>query len=111
MIATQLRPSPDNAQRDRLVGVAAKAFDFEVVIPGIQGVTERRGWLSRSMKAGIRLFPRLACQAVGGLAGLRRLFCGCSDRCPVNAFPWSRKRSDARIHATTFPRLEGNPLS
>jgi hypothetical protein len=56
MIATQLRPSPDNAQRDRLVGVAAKAFDFEVVIPGIQGVTERRGWLSRSMKAGIRLF-------------------------------------------------------
>ena len=45
------------------------------------------------------VLPCLARQAVGGLSGLSRLFCGCSDRSPVNVFP----RFDAHEHHLSGP--------
>ena len=74
-------------ERDGLMRVAAKAFDFEVAVPGIERVAERRGWLCRSLKAEHALIPRLARQPVGCLACFGRLFCGSPNRCAVNVFP------------------------
>ena len=64
--------------------VAAKAFHFEIAIPGIERVTERGRWLRRSLKAGHALVPRLDGEPVGFLAGFRRPLCRRPDRCAVN---------------------------
>jgi len=37
--------------------VAAKAFDFEIAIPGIECVTERGRWLRRTLKTEHALVP------------------------------------------------------
>lgn len=47
--------SPHDIKRDRLVHIAAKAFHFEIVIPGIQRVTKRGDGCAGPWKASIRL--------------------------------------------------------
>ena len=34
---------PDDVERHGLVGVAAKAFDFEIGVAGVEGITQGRG--------------------------------------------------------------------
>jgi hypothetical protein len=50
------------------MGVAAKAFDFKIRVPGIECVPECRGRLCGSLKAEHALIPSLARQPVGSLA-------------------------------------------
>jgi hypothetical protein len=42
---------PHDVQSYGLMRVAAKAFHFEIAIPGIERVTERGRWLRRTVKA------------------------------------------------------------
>jgi hypothetical protein len=51
----RLRP-PDDVQWDGLVGVAAEAPHFEVVVASIQRVPEGRGWLRWTLVASMRWF-------------------------------------------------------
>jgi hypothetical protein len=67
--------------------VAAKAFHFEIAIPGIKRIAERGRWLRRTLKAEHALVPRLAGQTVGSLACLRCLFCRSPNRRTVDVFP------------------------
>ena len=76
--------SPHDVQRDGLMRVAAKAFHFEIAITGIEGIAERRRWLSRTLKAEQALVPRLTGEPVSLLAAFRRPLCRCPDRCAVN---------------------------
>ena len=55
--------------------VAAKAFHFEIAIPGIERIAERGRWLRRTLKAEHALVPRIAGEPVGFLAGSRGPFC------------------------------------
>src|SRR5438552_2744095 len=55
----RLRPTHD-IQRDRLVRLAAKAFDFEIEITSVEGVAECWRRLSGSLKAKHALVPGLA---------------------------------------------------
>jgi len=55
-----------------LVGVAAKATDFEIAVSGIERVAERGRWLRRSLKAQHAFIPCLTGKPVGFLACLRR---------------------------------------
>src|SRR6476620_8401597 len=70
--------SPHDVKGNGLVGVAAKAFHFEIAKPGFDRVAERRRWLRRTLKAEHALIPRLAGEPVGFLACFRRPF----SRCP-----------------------------
>ena len=76
--------SPDDVQRHRLMRVAAQAFHFEVAVPGVNRIAQRRRRLRRPLEAEHPLIPGLAGQTVGGLARLRCLFCGGPNRRPVN---------------------------
>lgn len=51
---------PDDVERDRLVGLAAKALHLEVLIPGVERVTEGPGRLGRSLEGEHPGVPRLA---------------------------------------------------
>jgi hypothetical protein len=42
--------SPHDVEGNGLVRVAAKAFHFEVAVPGIERVTERGLWLRRTLR-------------------------------------------------------------
>ena len=69
-----LRSSHD-VQRDRLVGIAPEAFDFEIEVTGIERVAERGRRLRRTLKAEHALVPRLDGEPVGFLACFRRPLC------------------------------------
>jgi hypothetical protein len=79
--------TPDDVQRNRLMGVAAKAFDFEIIVSGVECVTKRRGWLRRSLKAEHARIPCLASQTVGAPSGSGRVLGFCSDRLAEEIFP------------------------
>ena len=64
--------SPHDVEGNGLMRVTAKAFHFEIAVPGIERVTERGRWLSRSLKAEHALVPRLDREPVGFFAGFRR---------------------------------------
>ena len=53
--------SPHDAESNGLVSVAAKAFHFEIAIPGVERVTQRRRWLRRSLTTPRRRAGRLPC--------------------------------------------------
>ncbi len=55
--------------------IAAKAFHFEITVPGIEGIAQRRRRLRRTLKAEHALVPRLDREAVGLLARFRRSLC------------------------------------
>ena len=57
--------SPHDVERDGLVRVAAKAFDFEIAEPGVDRIAERGRWLGRTLKAEHPFIPRLTGQPVG----------------------------------------------
>jgi hypothetical protein len=63
---------PHDIQRHRLMRVAAKAFDFEIKITGVERVAERRRRLGRSPKAEHALVPSIAGEPVSLLARLSR---------------------------------------
>ena len=70
------RPT-NNIQSNGLMCTAAEAFDLEIPITGIQGVTECRRWLSRPMEGKHSLIPSLTGQPVGFAPRLRSLLsCG-----------------------------------
>jgi len=69
---------PHDIQSDRLMRVAAKAFDFEVEISSVERVTERRRGLGRSLKAEHPLVPGFAGQPISLLARLG---------CPLRRMP------------------------
>ena len=60
--------SPHDVEGNGLVGVAAKAFHFEIAKPGVDRVTQRGGRLRRTLKAEHALVPRLDGEPVGFLA-------------------------------------------
>jgi hypothetical protein len=62
--------SPHNVERDRLMRVAAQAFDFEISIASVESIAECRGRLRRSLKAEPALIPRLAGEPIRLLARL-----------------------------------------
>ena len=66
------------------MGVAAKALHFEIAIPGIERVAERRRWLRRTLKAEHALVPRLDGELVGVLAGFGRALRRRPNRCAVD---------------------------
>jgi hypothetical protein len=66
------------------VRVAAKAFDFEIEIPGVERVSERREWLGRSLKAEHTLVPGLAGEPISLLAGFMRAFRRGTDRSSID---------------------------
>jgi hypothetical protein len=51
------------------VRVAAKAPDFEIAVPGVECIAERRRRLRRSLEAKHALVPSIDGKAVGVLAG------------------------------------------
>jgi hypothetical protein len=99
-----LRPA-DDIQRHRLVSVAAEAADLKVEISGVQGVSQRRGVLSRALVSKHPLVPSLTRQPVSFLARFLRALRGrrgpncrkCSRviSCPFpkNALPYPRSAS------------------
>src|SRR6478672_548458 len=64
--------SPHDVKGNGLVGVAAKAFHFEIAEPGVDRVAEGGRWLRRTLKTEHALIPRLAGEPVGFLACFRR---------------------------------------
>jgi hypothetical protein len=56
MDGRRLRP-PHDLQRHGLMSVTAEAPDFEVAVPGIDGVAEARRWLGRSLETEHALVP------------------------------------------------------
>ena len=92
--------SPHDVEGNGLMRVAAKAFHFEITIPGIDRVAQRRRWLRRTLKAKHALIPRLDGEPVGFLACFRRPLCRRPDRCAVNAsrVTWCPWREDAPGH-------------
>lgn len=71
--------SPHNIERDGLVGVAAKAFYFEVSVPGVEGISESWRWLSWPLESKHPLVPGFTGKPVGHLARLRRPLGRCPD--------------------------------
>ena len=69
-----------------LVRVAAKATDFEIAIPGIERVAQRRRRLRWSLVAEHAHVPRFAGELVGFLPRQLRLLGGKPDRMPVEIF-------------------------
>jgi hypothetical protein len=73
----RFRPAND-VERHRLVRLAAKAFDFEIGIAAVEGVTESRGGLRRPLESQHALAPGGAGEMVRDPAG----FCGLLRRMP-----------------------------
>src|SRR5258707_15116644 len=65
----RFRPSYD-IQRDWLMHVAAKAFEFKIEVTSVEGVAEGRGGLGRSLKVEHALVPGLAGQPISMLSRL-----------------------------------------
>jgi hypothetical protein len=80
-----LRSSHD-VEGNCLMRAAAKAFHFEIGVPGIERAAERGRRLRRSLKAEHALVPRLDGEPVGFLACFRRPLCRRPDRCAVYGF-------------------------
>src|SRR6516225_6561942 len=75
--------SAHDVEGDGLVGVAAEAAHFEILVSGIERVAQRWRWLRRTLKGEHALIPRFAGQPVGLLACFRRLLSRRADRSPV----------------------------
>src|SRR3984957_7606629 len=71
--------SPHDVPRDGLVGVAPKAFHFEIAKPGIERIAERRRRLRRTLEVEHALVPRLDGEPIGFPARFRRPLCRRSD--------------------------------
>jgi hypothetical protein len=65
-------PPPHDIQGDRLVGVAAEAFDFEVEIAGVQRIGQRRGGLGGTVECQHAFVPSLAGKLIGSPASFSR---------------------------------------
>jgi len=78
--------SPHDVERDGLVRVAAKAFDFEIAKPGVERVAERRRWLRRALKAEHALVPRLDGEPIGFPTGFGSALSRRPNRSAVDAF-------------------------
>lgn len=76
--------SPHDVEGNGLMRISAKATDFEIAIPGIECIAQRRRRLRRTLKPEHALVPRLAGELVGFLACLRSPLCRRPDRCAVN---------------------------
>lgn len=61
------------------MSVAAKAFYFEIQVPGVESVTERGRWLGWASEAKHPLVPGFTGKPVGYLARLRRPLGRCAD--------------------------------
>jgi hypothetical protein len=59
--------SPHDVEGNGLMGVAAKAFHFEMAKPGVDRIAQRRRRLRRTLKAEHALVPRLDGEPVGSL--------------------------------------------
>src|SRR5262245_39190526 len=57
MDGRRLRSSHD-VEGNGLMRVAAKAFHFEIAVPGVDRVAQRRRWLRRTLKGEHALVPR-----------------------------------------------------
>src|SRR4029077_10041846 len=78
--------SPHDVQRHGLVGVAAKAADFEISEASVESITERWRRLRRSFVTKHPLIPCFTGKAVGFLAGLPGPFSRRPDRTAVDRF-------------------------
>src|SRR6476660_5970747 len=76
--------SPHDVERDGLMCVAAKAFNFQIAEPRVDGVAQRWRWLRRSLKAQHPLVPRLDGEPISLLACFRRPLCRRPDGRAVN---------------------------
>src|SRR5262245_37155807 len=76
--------SPHDIERDGLMRVAAEASDFEVAVPGVDRITQRRRWLRWSLKAEHALIPRFDGEPVGVPACLSGPLCRRPDRRAVD---------------------------
>jgi len=76
--------SPHDIEGNGLMRVAAKAFHFEIAVPGIERVTERRRRLRRTLKAEHALVPRGDGEPVGFLTCFGSRLCRCPDRSAVD---------------------------
>ena len=87
--------------------VAAKASDFEIAVPGIERVAQRRRWLRRTLKAEHALVPRLDRRA-------GRLPCALPS--PALPPPGPMRRKWSRViwcpceRGCAGPRWTGKPL-
>src|SRR6266404_3694296 len=81
----RLRPTHD-IQRDCLMRVAAKAFDFKIEVTSVEGVAEGRGWSRRSLKAKHALVPGFAGELIRLLACPSGPLGRCPDRTAVDGF-------------------------
>ena len=93
----------DDIQRNRLVRVAAEAANFEVAIPGVDRVTQRRGGLRRSLETEHAL--------VSGL-GRRADQPACAPRLPAPLMLGSSCRRSTLVIWYPWPNnAPGRPLS
>ena len=70
--------SPDNIERDGLMGLAAEALHFEVAVAGVERIAEGRGRLCRSLEGEHAGVPGLTGEPVGVPAALS---------CPLGQMP------------------------
>ena len=78
----RLGPAND-VERHRLVGFAAKAFDFEIGIAAVEGVTEGRRGLRRPLESEHALAPRDAGEMIRNPARFRGLLRRMPDGCAI----------------------------
>jgi hypothetical protein len=96
--------SPHDVEVKGLMRVAAKAFHFEIAKPGVDRVTQRGRWSSRSLKAEHALVPRV--DGEPGLPSFRRPHCRRPHRCRK----WSRVTWCPCGRGCARPRRTGKPL-
>src|SRR4029077_13510424 len=61
---------PHDVERHGLMRVTPEAADFEIGVPGVQGIAQRRRWLGRSLVPEHTVIPRFAGELVSFLTRL-----------------------------------------
>ena len=79
----RLRPA-DDVERDRLMGLAAEAANFQKAIAGIEGIAEPGRRLRRAAQSLHALVPGVAGELVSFLPGSRSALSRCADRDAVH---------------------------
>jgi hypothetical protein len=77
--------SPHDVEDDGLMRVAAKAPDFEIAVPGVERIAQRRRRLRRSLEAEHALVPSIDGEPVSLLACFLRPLCRRPDGAAVDA--------------------------
>jgi hypothetical protein len=62
----------NDVKRDALMRAASEALHFEIAVPGVERIAQRRRWLRRTLEGQHSLGPSIAGEPVGFLA---RLLC------------------------------------